>query len=621
MWATFRRHLQPLTVGRRGVIHARTMNALEAAIELLKDARRPLSAEDLARLVVERKLVGRATAKALEKQLVAEAESDDGQVVQTNGGFSLRKAKAKPAAKPAAKGKAPPKKDAKKPAAKAAAKPAAKGKAKEPARGKKAKAEVEPVAEEQILESTAAASAEEAAPAAEVLAGFAPAPGAVEPAPMSDNELADDDEDALHERIVADAAEVETTGKAAGAAEPPAELSPEERELSDLYAEELGGAPAKVHGEFQDQRTADEDRPMVPEINAREERQKRWEARRDERRRRRDEERQQRRERAQERDRREGASAGGGGGGGGGGRPESRPEPRPEPRPAAPRVEAPRAEAPAPLPVAAAPVAEATNGEHVVHRVGNHLGDVAWSVLSSLRSNQPMPVRQLAQMMRKRGLIESEPEQVWPHLKAALLGDERSYRALGLRPRIVYRGRDLFAIGPVVQSATANAEAGLAAALSQLAVATHKVLKERIARASQQGFERLVHAYLVAAGYQDIDWIKRVPGISYGTALPPDGGSTVLVSARSGENAVDRRGVGELRVGVEAKGFLSGLLIAARELSEEAERELERPGRSIAVLCGDAFVGALLGAGVGVVTAAAPVRYVDDQLLDELLAG
>jgi hypothetical protein len=274
--------------------------------------------------------------------------------------------------------------------------------------------------------------------------------------------------------------------------------------------------------------------------------------------------------------------------------------------------------APVTVDAAAAP---ATNGEHVAHRVGNSLGDAAWAVFSQLRSTQPLPVRQLAQMMRKRGLIESEPEQVWPHLKAALLGDERSYRTLGLRPRIVYRGRDLFSVGPVAQSATAGAEAGLATALTSLAVATHKVLKERVSRASQGGFERLVHAYLVAVGYQDIDWIKRVPGISYGTALPPDGGSQILVSARAGETPVDRRGVGELRVGVEAKGFLSGLLIAARELSEEAERELERPGRSIAVLGGDAFVGALLGSGVGVVTAAAPVRYVDEQLLDELLAG
>ena len=49
--------------------------------------------------------------------------------------------------------------------------------------------------------------------------------------------------------------------------------------------------------------------------------------------------------------------------------------------------------------------------------------------------------------------------------------------------------------------------------------------------------------------------------------------------------------------------------------------ELERNGRSITVVAGDAFVSALLASGVGVVTAAAPLRYVDDQLLSELLAG
>jgi hypothetical protein len=279
-----------------------------------------------------------------------------------------------------------------------------------------------------------------------------------------------------------------------------------------------------------------------------------------------------------------------------------------------------------PAPVAIAPVAAAAaptngHGEHVVHRVGNTLGDSAWAVFSQLRSNQPLPVKQLAAMMRKRGLLDVDPEQAWPHLKAALIGDERSYRQLGLRPRIVYRGRDLFGPGPVAASPTSNAEASLASALSQLAVATHTALKDRIGRASPGGFERLVHAYLVSTGYQDIEWVKRIGGISYATALPPDGSSPILVSARSGDVPVDRRGVGELRVGVEAKQLLAGLLLSARELSEDAERELVRPGRSIMVLCGDAFVGALIGAGVGVVTAAAPLRYVDDELLAELLAG
>jgi hypothetical protein len=157
--------------------------------------------------------------------------------------------------------------------------------------------------------------------------------------------------------------------------------------------------------------------------------------------------------------------------------------------------------------------------------------------------------------------------------------------------------------------------------MSVMAVATHRTLKDKIASASQAGFERLVHAYLVSAGFRDISWIKRVEGISYATALPPEGATSVLISARSGNQPVDRRGIGELRVGVEAKQLLAGYLFAARELSPDAERELERNGRSITVVAGDAFVSALLASGVGVVTAAAPLRYVDDQLLSELLAG
>ncbi len=137
------------------------------------------------------------------------------------------------------------------------------------------------------------------------------------------------------------------------------------------------------------------------------------------------------------------------------------------------------------------------------------------------------------------------------------------------------------------------------------------------------GFERLIHAYLVARGYRDIEWIKRVGedhGLRDGDRARPRP-HRALISARSGDTPIDRRGIGELRVGVEAKDFVSGILFAARELSEDAERELERAGRSIAVICGDLLVAALIASGVGVVSAAAPVHYVDDQLLDELLAG
>ncbi len=393
-------------------------------------------------------------------------------------------------------------------------------------------------------------------------------------------------------------------------AEPAAELSEEEKELSAIYGDDLS-APAPVHSEYQDKQTADEDRPMMPEINARDERKAHWQDRRAARRARRD---QRNNDRPPNRDgqRDQGAQGTQNGQNGQNGQRDQRDQNGQRQPP--PQFQQPRPVAPVQVP--------APGLEHdSLARVGTPLGDAAASVFAQLRNGQPLPVRQLAAMMRKRSLIEADPEQLAPQLKAELLGDERSYRALGLRPRIVYRGRDLFAPGPVSMSVTADAEAGFAAALSRLAGATHRALAQRLTKASPAGFERLIHAYLVAAGYKDIAWVKRIGGISYASATAPGIDRMVLISARSGDSPIDRRGIGELRVGVEAKNLVAGILMSASELSEDAERELERAGRSIAVICGDQLVATLITAGVGVVSAAAPLHYVDDQLLDELLAG
>jgi hypothetical protein len=397
----------------------------------------------------------------------------------------------------------------------------------------------------------------------------------------------------------------------------PPTLSPEEQELTALYGDDLS-QPARVHTEYSDRLTADEDRPMVPEINARDERKQQWQERRDRRRQRRDERDRQRQERREHQNHARGNDARGNDGRGNDGRDGRDRQHAPGTQAAQPPPGQGQGQ---PRPVA--PSAPSTNGQShdALARVGTPLGDAAATVFAQLRNGQPLPVRQLAAMMRKRSLVEIDPEQLWPQLKAELLGDERSYRTLGLRPRIVYRGRDLFAPGPVAMSQTADAEANVAAALSRLAGATHRALAGRIARANGAGFERLIHAYLVAAGYRDIAWVKRVGGISYAQAIAPGIDRAVLISARSGDQAIDRRGIGELRVGVEAKDLVAGILFSARELSEDAERELERAGRSVAVICGDQLVATLIAAGVGVVSAAAPLHYVDDQLLDELLAG
>ena len=182
--------------------------------------------------------------------------------------------------------------------------------------------------------------------------------------------------------------------------QPPA-LSPEEQELATLYGDDLT-KPAIVHTEYTDRQTADEDRPMVPEINARDERKQQWQERRDRRRQRRDERDRQRHERREQSPRPPHVA-----------RPDQRPgEPgrgAPEPRPPHPQPQR-------PMPPPPAPAAPATNGQDhdALGRVGTPLGDAAATVFAQLRNGQPLPVRQLAAMMRKRNLIESDPEQLWP---------------------------------------------------------------------------------------------------------------------------------------------------------------------------------------------------------------
>ena len=468
----------------------------------------------------------------------------------------------------------------------AAKKPPAKAKAKKPA-AKKPPAKKPPTKRAKAIEVV------DVIEAPEMIEAEVEAVDAIEP-----------DDDVEDAEIVAEAGEA---AEAAGIDEEDVpELTPEEQELQAMYGEDLA-SPAQAHGEYRDQKTADEDRPMLPEINARAERKQQWQDRRDRRRNRREERDRQRHERRENRQ--------GQGQGQGQGHTNGQPQnaDRPHDRSQSQPYQPPRQIQP--------PVQIEAIDSDPLARVGTPLGDAAATVFAQLRNGQPLPVRQLAAMMRKRNLVEVDPEQLAPQLKAELLGDERSYRTLGLRPRIVYRGRDLFAPGPVAMSQTADAEAGIASALSRLAGATHRALALRMAKASPAGFERLIHAYLVAAGYREITWVKRVGGISYAQATAPGIERSVLISARSGNEPIDRRGIGELRVGVEAKNLVAGFLFSVADLSEDAEKELERAGRSIAVICGDQLVATLINAGVGVVSAAAPLHYVDDQLLDELLAG
>ncbi|HEX8112679.1 MAG TPA: hypothetical protein VF516_33340, partial [Kofleriaceae bacterium] len=85
------------------------------------------------------------------------------------------------------------------------------------------------------------------------------------PAPEADEED-EDTEAGPADEVLEEVVEVED--------QPPA-LSPEEQELATMYGDELA-QPAIAHAEYTDRQTADEDRPMMPEINARDERKLQW---------------------------------------------------------------------------------------------------------------------------------------------------------------------------------------------------------------------------------------------------------------------------------------------------------------------------------------------------------
>ncbi len=385
--------------------------------------------------------------------------------------------------------------------------------------------------------------------------------------------------------------------------------SPAEDEAEALYADELAASePAEAFAEYSDEHTADEDRPLLPEITAKGERIARI---RERRRRERDERKQRRieRQQTQEEPRRARAE-------------EPRRARAEEPRRA--RAEEPRGaarvEEPAMVVLDEAEVDAAVDG--VIARPGNLLGDGAADALAAIRSGQPVQARQLAQMMRKRQTLPGEPEELWLHLKAALMADEAGHAAWGLRPRVAYRGRDLFVAnhGPA-DPVVAAAEANFNRSVRRLAASTHKTLYDRLGQLTPPELERIAYVLLLEMGWADLQWIKRVPPASYAVARPLAAPGPVLIGVNAGDEPVSRRGVGELRAGVAAKDLISGLLIAPRPLSEAAQRELAREGKSIAVLCGDELVAQLIARGIGVRVRSAPAIYFDDELLREIASG
>jgi hypothetical protein len=76
--------------------------------------------------------------------------------------------------------------------------------------------------------------------------------------------------------------------------------------------------------------------------------------------------------------------------------------------------------------------------------------------------------------------------------------------------------------------------------------------------------------------------------------------------------------VGELRVGVLAKGLTCGVLLAPQDLSDVARSELASKGPSLSVLVGDGFVAELVRSGIGTLRKSVPAVYFDESFFDEI---
>jgi len=211
--------------------------------------------------------------------------------------------------------------------------------------------------------------------------------------------------------------------------------------------------------------------------------------------------------------------------------------------------------------------------------------------------------------------VAGDPEDLWRPMRLALLLAARAEG--GLRPRVRFHGGSLFTLAATgLDDELARIEQSARDRLSELDGATVGALLGRLRGLPLTGLEGACRLYLDRAGWQDVTRVKRNDQTEtwYLSGVRPDG-VTALIAVRAGSEPVDRRGVGELRAGVQAKELAAGLLIAPAALGEEAQAELAAP---IDVLAGDALARAFADVSVGVHRSWVPVSYLDVDFFSDL---
>ena len=263
--------------------------------------------------------------------------------------------------------------------------------------------------------------------------------------------------------------------------------------------------------------------------------------------------------------------------------------------------------------------------EHREHREGRSSGkgliDVVLEVLRS-GDGRPLHVKQLAEQAHKRNLVDAAGGQgeVVRQLRAALVREVRDREADGLRARVRSLGGGHFALADrKLDQELVPLERELADKAQRLREATHAAVRRRIQRLPPPAFEALCRGLVDKLGITQVELVRRGDGVAYYGGQKQLGLASVktLIAMRPGEQEIGRRAVGELRAGLQARGYDEGLLFAAGKAGQEGLTELKagsgvvaHDGASLATLC--------VRHGLGVRRVQMPIDYLDLELFAEL---
>ncbi len=281
---------------------------------------------------------------------------------------------------------------------------------------------------------------------------------------------------------------------------------------------------------------------------------------------------------------------------------------------AAPIATAPASSAPASsMPAAPIPAAAARGN-------GKHLGNELYELLRA-QDGRPQHVRALAQEVDRKKILEGRPQpEITREVRMALHRETSARPSKGLRPRVRSLGGGNYTIAErKLDEDVVAAERALEVALEKLAQVTSQSIRRRLTRCSPFSFEQLGRSCAEALAVEQPTLVRRGEGVAYygGERTIGSHRSRVLIAIRPGEGELGRRAIGELRAGLDARGFDEGILFSLGRLSAEGREELVA-GRAVTVFDGDSIAAFLIEHKLGVRTSHAPVTYFDAEFFAEL---